>query len=276
MENQSKINKVFRILKQNGWSGLFTYIYHYVKFKYGSKAPDEIEIAYKTLNATKLSGIMFDVGAHIGGALALFANASWQVYAFEPDSQNRAKLVEKFGVYKNVNIDDRAVSDQIQQEVILFRSDQSSGLSTLSSFHASHAEGEGVSVITLSSFLEEQDILSKEIDFIKIDVEGFDFNVLKGIPWETTTPRLILCEFEDLKTKPLGYTLHDMASYLQERGYKLIVSEWYPIKRYGGPHDWRRFEIYPCKLADEKAWGNLFAARDSDVYEALLENCGLK
>jgi len=95
--------------------------------------------------------------------------------------------------------------------------------------------------------------------------------VLKGIPWESLRPRLILCEFEDKKTLPLGYSYHDLAKYLLERGYHLIVSEWKPIKRYGEKHDWRGFYPYPHKLQTPKAWGNLIAARDKADYESLSQ-----
>ena len=71
-----------------------------------------------------------------------------------------------------------------------------------------------------------------------------------------------MCEFEDSKTTPLGYSYHDMAGYLVDKGYAVQVSEWYPVLQYGGNHRWRRFEHYPCELADPRAWGNLIAVLD--------------
>ena len=52
--------------------------------------------------------------------------------------------------------------------------------------------------------------LSK-IDFLKIDVEGLDWNVLKGVPWDRVKPEVIECEFEDAKTLALGHTYRDIA-----------------------------------------------------------------
>ena len=80
---------------------------------------------------------------------------------------------------------------------------------------------------------------------------------------------MILCEFEDRKTAPLGYTFHDMAKFLVDKGYRLVVSEWYPVVEYGKLHRWRRFAYYPCKLLDENAFGNIFAVHDETTYEAL-------
>ena len=151
----------------------------------------------------------------------------------------------------------------------------SSGISGLSAFHESHEHGQTVSVITLAEFLKEQNLEQLEIDFLKVDAEGFDLKVLKGVPWETIEPRIILCEFEDFKTKPLGYNFHNLANFLVEKGYSLIVSEWYPIERYGMQHRWRRFTRYPCKLLDENAWGNIIATRDASLLSGLVSICKL-
>src|SRR3546814_15144947 len=67
------------------------------------------------------------------------------------------------------------------------------------------------------------------IDFLKIDVEGFDFFVIKGIDWDGVTPDVILWEFEDAKTLPLGYSSRDAYSYLVHKGYQVTISEWHPI-----------------------------------------------
>jgi len=235
-----------------------------------SPAPDESDIAFEVLGGDRLSGTMVDVGAHYGGALERFAQSQWQVYAFEPDSQNRTHLKARFGDAPNVRIDARAVSDKDDANVPLFRSEESTGISGLSAFRPTHRQCETVDITTLAHLAGEQSI--EQIDFLKIDTEGFDLFVLRGVPWERIQPRLILCEFEDRKTVPLGYTFHDLARYLEEQGYSVLVSEWYPIERYGIKHRWRRFVPYPCDLADTQAWGNLLAAKEP-LYGALVEKC---
>ena len=78
----------------------------------------------------------------------------------------------------------------------------------------------------------------------------------------------ILLEFEDRKTVPLGFSWRDLAQDLLDRGYGVIVSEWYPIESYGGTHRWRSFKPYPTELADASAWGNLLAT-DRDFAQLL-------
>lgn len=202
-------------------------------------------------------GVMLDVGAHYGGSLAPFASDGWEVHAFEPDPSNRAHLEARFGGYRNVTIVPKAVSDQAN-ELPLFSSDESSGVSSLVPFTAGHKPTASVEVITLRDYLAWANI--KTVDFMKVDVEGFELNVLNGYDW-AIIPNVILLEFEDFKSVPLGYSWKDLADGLIDRGYHVVVSEWFPIHRYGAAHRWRQFSTYPSELADPNAWGNLIAAR---------------
>ena len=44
-----------------------------------------------------------------------------------------------------------------------------------------------------------------------------DLMVLKGLPWDRIQPDAIMVEFEDRKTRPIGYSTSDMAAELVER-----------------------------------------------------------
>ncbi len=272
---QRKIGTAIQILASDGLVALLSVFKKYIGNRPGANRPDESGIAFRALKADRLKGLMIDVGAHLGAALFPFAHSGWRVFAFEPDSKNRNRLRASFGGLQNVVIDSRAVSDHAQEKAILYRSKESNGISGLSAFHPSHHPAEEVNVTTLEYFFDEQGFAHQDIDFLKIDTEGFDLHVLKGIPWHRISPRLILCEFEDSKTIPLGYTFHDLANFLVNHGYRLIVSEWHPIRSYGVPHDWRRFATYPCELEDSRSWGNILATKEERIFESLLQICGV-
>ncbi len=206
------------------------------------------------------TGVMIDVGAMHGSALFRLCHAGWRVFAFEPDPTNRKEFETRLGHKTNLTIDDRAVADRVMDKMPLYSSAESPGISSLHPFRKSHKEICTVSTTTIADFVREKDL--HHIDYLKIDTEGYDFQVLKGVPWDTIKPTVIVCEFEDLRTRSLGYTMHDMARYLTERGYNVLVSEWHPIIRYGIKHDWHRLVVYPCELANLNAWGNLIAFRD--------------
>lgn len=207
--------------------------------------------------------VMIDVGAHHGTALMPFLNKGWRIFAFEPDEMNYNVLVKQLFSHKNkdlITLDTRCVSNISQTGVSFYRSDQSTGISGLSAFHESHVKAQSVDTISLNEYFKKIDIFN--VDFLKIDTEGYDLFVLQGFPWERFTPAVIECEFEDKKTIPLGYTFHDLAQYLVKKGYTTYVSEWHPIIRYGIPHDWNRLVRYPCVLNNIDGWGNLIAFRN--------------
>ncbi len=272
MSLKKKIKTAFTILKIQGLGAVMKVLTSKLD---RHNRPDEAGIAFDILNQSDNKGIMIDVGAHHGGALAPFAEAGWQVYAFEPDNQNRAVLSENYHANKNVFIDPRAVSDHNEAEASFFQSSESTGVSGLSAFLPSHKASQTVSLVTLAQFMQENDIKGNHIDFLKTDTEGFDLMALKGYPWDASTPSLVLCEFEDAKTLPLGYDFHAMAQFLLEKGYQLVISEWYPVKKYGAMHRWKRFTSYPCTLDNPHIWGNIFAVADEKLFQKLLIVCGI-
>lgn len=218
---------------------------------------DEVSIVFEFFKEANEPGIMLDVGAHYGSSSLPFLRANWEVYAFEPDPDNYERLSENLGSYKGASLNNIAVSNEDCTSRPFYSSTESSGLSSLASFHSSHKYRCTTETVTLASFCRNNSI--DNVDFLKIDTEGLDLLVLKGMDWELIRPKVIVCEFEDSKTKQLNYSYKDLADYLISKGYKILISEWYPIEQYGIEHQWRRFHTWPCELEDETGWGNIIA-----------------
>eukprot|EP00438_Fugacium_kawagutii_P011495 Skav204692 [mRNA] locus=scaffold7486:21683:22351:+ [translate_table: standard] len=217
---------------------------------------------------------MLDVGAHFGTALRYFHDLAWTIHAFEPDPKNRERLLRNYGTAKNVIIDPRAIAAKAARNLPFYTSEVSSGISGLSGFHESHSSSYGVTATTISDVCRIRGI--ERIDFLKIDVEGFDFDVLKGVPWQTIVPEVIEAEFEDAKTLPLGHRWQDICKYLEARNYTVYISEWYPIEEYGVRHSWRSVTKWPTELKDPKGWGNLLAFQNDPglhQIETLFRDC---
>lgn len=222
---------------------------------------DEMKIVHSILSGVN-RGTMVDVGAHRGTTLLRFARDGWCVHAFEPDPLNRAELERVTAIFNDVRISPDAVSDESGQHM-LYRSDSSTGISSLSPFTETHRAAALVNVTTLQEYLASAG--SPAVTFLKVDVEGFELSVLRGFAWARyPSPRAVVVEFEDSKTVPLGYGWQDLAEFLSLQGYQLLVSEWYPVVAYGTTHRWRRFVRYPGELADPDAWGNLIAVRPEE------------
>ena len=271
LEIKQKLATASRIYSQRGLSG----VWHTIRQKFiALGCTDENEIIFESLKDSSPKGIMCDVGAHHGFSLIPFARENWQVFAFEPDPDNRSKLLEITKPFPGIQVDERAVSDQVKTATPFYTSRESNGVSSLSAFLPTHELALMVDTTTLSHFFSDQNI--QHVDYLKIDTEGFDLFVLQGVDWAQVKPKVVMCEFDDFKTQKLGYTYQTLADFLVGKGYHVIVSEWHPIVRYGEQHSWRGYYAYPHNLHVDKAWGNLIATNDDEVYHRLLKKCKIK
>jgi FkbM family methyltransferase len=110
-----------------------------------------------------------DIGAHVGLWSRRLADRFGQVLSFEPVPDHHECLVKNIENTTNVYVYNVAVGNEAGT-VYMNQSIENSGMSSI----VNDKTGLEVSVITVDSL----DL--KDIDFIKIDVEGFESLVLKG------------------------------------------------------------------------------------------------
>ena len=220
--------------------------------RHKARLPEKEVIARYFSNS---GSIMIDVGAASGNSLDVYFGKGWTIHAFEPDSSNRQRLLDTYPPCSRLIVNEDAVCDKSGLTVPFFRSNESAGISSLFAFTAGHRQVGEVRTTTLRDYYRKAGL--RHVDFLKVDVEGFDKFVLDGFPWESDKPEVVLVEFEDAKTSPLGYSAHELADTLIRRGYTVYVSEWLPVVRYGITHDWRRLVRYSPALELGKTWGNM-------------------
>ncbi len=201
---------------------------------------------------------MVDVGAHIGESFKPYVDLGWTIFAFEPDPNPKKLKSTRRRLPKNSKFFDIALSNSSADAMPFYSSEESSGISTLYPFLPSHKLTREVKTETLENIIKKEAIRS--IELLKVDAEGHDLMVLKGLAW-AVRPTIILCEFEDRKTMQSGYDYRQMGNYLLEGGYYVFLFEWFPIVRYGNEHQWRCLKQFPCELEDNNAWGNFIALR---------------
>jgi FkbM family methyltransferase len=125
-----------------------------------------------------------DVGAHIGyySFLASKLMPNGIVYAFEMDEYNYNLLKKNTEIneLKNLNIFHVAVTDSPGKVHYIRKSKHPSPMKTLSLNDSQSKFGQTMSIqgITLDSFFKDKPL---NPDVIKIDVEGAEMNVLKGM-----------------------------------------------------------------------------------------------
>lgn len=233
--------------------------------------PSETRIAYRVLDAGRRAGVMVDVGAHHGGSLAPFAAAGWRVHAFEPDPDNRRVLTRRFARHAAVTVDPRAVSDAVRPDAAFYTSPASSGIGTLAPFDPGHRRTARVATTTLGAYLERHGV--DRVDLLKVDAEGHDLRVLRGVPFERVRPSLVVCEFDDRKGAGRYEGYDGLRRLLRARGYHVLVSEWHPVRRYGERHRWRRFVDPDRGRPAAGSWGNLIAGAEARLFGRCRRHC---
>ena len=188
--------------------------------------------------------IFFDVGAHMG----LYTDLVNKIYPncksflFEPQSTIFNKVKEKYSSNNNVQVFNKAISDtEKKQNLYLNMHDLTSTLSTFdeqSSYLNFKAKLYGtdiknmsygtelVQTITLDKFMSEHNV--DKIDLIKIDTEGHEFNVLKGLKNQIENVENILIEFHH-RDLFLDYDPNKIHQYLIDNGFKLEKTFKFPF-----------------------------------------------
>lgn len=227
---------------------------------------DEIKLVYNFIK--EKNGVMFDVGSLDGSSFMPFLLKGWDVFAFEPDQNNYKNISEYLKKWNlKANLLEKAVSN-VEETRIFYTSTSSRGIPSLLKFNENQVVSHEVSTITLKNFVKSNNI--NKIDFLKIDIEGYDLMALKGFNFSDFKPRIIMCEFEDKKTELLGYTTKDVANFLKDQGYHLLYSIWFPIQEYGKQHDWKKMSVDINEI-DPNDWGNIIGFANETDYNEFKE-----
>ncbi|HET6991916.1 MAG TPA: FkbM family methyltransferase, partial [Bacteroidia bacterium] len=156
--------------------------------------------------------LVFDVGANLGNYTQLFLDKKTKVIAVEPQTYCNDFLHLRFGKNKNVTLLKCGLGSTEEEKELLvssahtlssFNSDWVKGVNVTERFKASNVNWEKKETIpmkTLEGLIREYGVP----DYLKIDVEGYETEVLKGlrqkiamVSYEFTIPELsddaILC-----------------------------------------------------------------------------------
>lgn len=145
--------------------------------------------------------LLIDIGGNKGTYtqefLKRFPDAS--VHIFEPSSHNINILKPLFSSVLGVNVVGAALSDE-SGELTLYADKPGSGLGSLSKRRLNHLSmemtyEEVVPVLRFDEYWKEFSPASPVIDYVKIDVEGYELSVLEGFGVFLQQAKLIQFEF---------------------------------------------------------------------------------
>ena len=152
---------------------------------------------------------VFDVGAR-GSFYPLGDEEDRTYYLFDPKPAASQKLKETFSSRKNVHIIPKGLG--AEEGMVNFDSNLESA------FHVEKVDHQ-IPIIRMDTFVLENGI--PRIDFLKIDTEGNDLNVLRGA--EKVMDRIGTIQFEYVDTyKTPDMNLQKMYEYLHQHGFYYI------------------------------------------------------
>lgn len=189
----------------------------------------EPELAALTLQYIDSQRDFIDVGANVGfySVLASKALLNRNVLVIEPSAAAYERLLanlERNHVRKQcIVFKGLAGSENIERDIqIIEGMEEYSSVSTQKHFaiKGKQALVERVLQSSLDSLVEQHQLAP---GFIKIDVEGFEMEVLRGARETIRIHRpVILCEVSDELLAQNGTSTHELFAYLESFGYRLI------------------------------------------------------
>ena len=162
-----------------------------------------------------------DVGAHIGSIISsiIHHDNTVKIIAIEAIPEKVSKLQRKFS---NVKFHGCAVGDCVG-DISFFINTRQSGYSSLG---RPKADGNGNFIVEIRVPINKMDnlITSKEVDVIKIDVEGAELGVLRGSKELIANCRpIIMFESGPVDNEGLGYTKEALWEILSDQNYAVVI-----------------------------------------------------
>ena len=201
-----------------------------IKYKKISYSFNAVDLIIDYIFKDKINGFYIDIGAQhpiANNNTYLLFKRGWTGINIDLDLKN----IELFNISRPNDINlNNAISSSASKKKLFFYHDKSP-INTLvedvSNFqNATVKEIKTVKTITLNKVLENLSF-DKEIDYMNIDVEGHELDVLKGFDLIRYKPNVISVEYLDLKMKYLEFKNNDLSRVIDSDFYKLLIKNDY-------------------------------------------------
>lgn len=213
--NRNKVNYKLDLYDYMQWS-----IYFYNKN----------DSSLNLLKYIKNDDIFFDIGGNIGQTalnVAKKIGKNGKVYCFEPFPENYDSLLFNLKLNTSINniIPENIALGENETILEMYKSciGNSGGNRIVSDATYKNESAIGVRVTTLDNYCKENKI--EKINFIKIDVEGFELKVLNGAinTLKNLSPKLYI-EIVDTNLIEQGDSAQELINFLINIGYSIFDS----------------------------------------------------
>ncbi|HEY8154697.1 MAG TPA: FkbM family methyltransferase [Myxococcota bacterium] len=170
--------------------------------------------------------VFLDVGANVGLYSLAAAARGATVVAFEPNPRTRARLhanIRLNALEDRITVRPEALIDSVGTATLFAdvhegQKDANAGVASLSSKNAAGRSIE-VKTSTLDAIVEELGLA--RVDWIKMDIQGAEYQALKGGSRTLAGKPKLLLELEPEIARNMGWTVEELQHFLRERGYSM-------------------------------------------------------
>jgi FkbM family methyltransferase len=185
---------------------------------FGNFENDETELLQRLV---RKDSVIIDVGANIGFYSVMLAKRVGSVFSFEPSTREHELLCKNLTLngLSNVKVFKQALGSRTGAEK-LFINDANHGANSFVDSPSNEGSFEEVEVITLDDVMATES--PSQIDLIKIDVEGWEHEVLKGSKKiiEKFRPVIFFESWKSFK-KPYSSDISEEIDFLTSMNYCL-------------------------------------------------------
>jgi FkbM family methyltransferase len=198
------------------------YLAHYLYFGF----KDSSHIKLYTL--VKKDNLVLDIGTNFGTTILQFARIIGKdglAYGFEPDPTNFSICQNniKLNKFSNIRVENLGVGSKDDTLLLVVDSEYNRGMNKIS-LENNGKESFFVKIICIDDWVESKNIT--QVDLIKIDVEGFEMEVLKGAEKTLKTFKpLLFIELDNNNLKLHNSSAKELVEYLMFLGYEILHTE---------------------------------------------------
>jgi FkbM family methyltransferase len=165
---------------------------------------------------------VLDIGANIGfyaNVLAACVGEKGQVHCFEPDATNFRHLQNNCGKLANVKLNNVAVADKAQTLKIYTSKE-------LNVDHRTYKPDSYDQEIDIPAIAIDEYMGDKPVNFIKMDIQGFEMSAVKGMQTVLQNNELkMLSEFWPYGMRKAGTSVLGYYHFLKQQGFIIYLIE---------------------------------------------------
>ena len=231
MKIEEKIKNKYLYSKETNIFKFFYFYFQFLKAKFKPRLAYShwgVDLIITKLLNSKNKGIYIDVGCHhpfLNNHSYLLYKSGWEGINIDIDYNS----IDMFNFFRKSDVNIQTAVTDHKGEVDLFFYHNRAAKNTISKEFGSDAKKKKkINSDTLNNIIENSKFKNSKIDFVSIDVEGNEMNVLNGFNLKKYKPKLILLEFiipnkKEFYEKDINeITNSEVYKFMIKNDYKLI------------------------------------------------------